>query len=40
MKRKAMERKTKAEEAASPGSSSCRNFKNLLTDILLVQTKK
>jgi hypothetical protein len=37
MKRKAMEWKTKAEEAASPGDSSCKNFENLLADILSVQ---
>jgi hypothetical protein len=37
MKRKAMEWKTKAYEAASPSGSSCRNFENLLADILLVQ---
>lgn len=37
MKKKAMEWKTKAYEAASPGGSSCRNFENLLADILLVQ---
>jgi len=36
MKKKAMEWKTKAYEAASP-SGSCRNFENLLADILLVQ---
>jgi hypothetical protein len=37
MKKKAMEWKTKAYEAASPSGSSCRNFENLLADILLVQ---
>ncbi|KAB5520073.1 hypothetical protein DKX38_024392 [Salix brachista] len=40
MKRQAMEWKTKGEEAASSGGSSCRNFENLLVDILLVQKKK
>jgi hypothetical protein len=30
MKKKAMEWKTKAYEAASPSGSSCRNFENLL----------
>jgi hypothetical protein len=40
MKRKAMEWKAMAEEAACPGGSSCKNFENLLADILLVQNNK
>ena len=40
IKRKVMEWKTKAEEAASPGGSSCKNFENQCNGFSLPLNKK